>query len=81
METSLSPILTGSSEHTLHLSYKNHNQQKKEFNLDLSTELVLRNNLKNRETDIIVLNGMEMFRFKRGYYQFGDQYLVPASAF
>ena len=81
MKTSLNHVLKNYSKYMLHLLYENRNQQKKELNFVLSTNLVIKNNFKNRKTDIVVLNNIELLDTSKGYYQFGDQYLVPASVF
>lgn len=87
METSLNPILTSSlrsvptsvsEEHVLHLLYQNDNQQEKELGFALNSHLVIRNNFKNRKTDIVLLSDVDMSIWSKGYYKFDDQYLVPA---
>lgn len=80
MKTSLNPSLAISSEHMLHLSYENDDQQEKELDFDLSSNLVIKNNFKNKETDIVRLNNINRFGWINGYYKFGDQYLVPAAS-
>ena len=80
MKTSLNPSLAISSEHTLQLLYENDDQQEKELDFGLSSNLVIRNNFKNKETDIVTLNNIDIFGLSEDYYKFGDQYLVPASS-
>ena len=76
LRTSLDPT---SPKHMLHLLYGNDNQPEKEFYFDLSSNLVIKNNFKNKETDIEKLSNTNMFGWINGYYKIGDQYLVPAS--
>lgn len=80
IEKSFNHVSTSSLQHVLHLLYENRNQQEKEFNFALSTNLVVRNNFKNRETDIVTLDNIEMFSWIEGYYKCDNQYLVPASS-
>jgi len=80
MRASLDPALTSSSKHTLHLLYKNDDKQEKELDFGLSSNLVIKNNFKNKETDIVRLSDANMFGWINGYYKIGEQYLVPASS-
>jgi len=78
IKTYLSSIAI-SSKCMLHILYKNIDQQAKELDFRLNSNLVVKNDFKNRETNIVTLNNIEMFG--QSYYKCGDQYLVTASSF